>query len=126
MAAQDTPAFDDLAPVEANDDEQNDYETEWLDLDAGESVVGEIRAVKPNCGKYDTTVLEIARGLGDVVCMWSNGQIDRALKANDLGEGDVVGIKHTEETRTYTPEGSDEEQEFDLWEVRALDRGGDE
>ncbi|MFA9516329.1 hypothetical protein ACERIT_03785 [Halopenitus sp. H-Gu1] len=124
MSTKKTPAFDDLDPVEANDDEQDEYDTEWLDLDPGENVVGEIRAVTPDCGDYNTTVLEIARGLGDVVCMWSNNQIDRALEDNDLGEGDVVGIMCTEETRTYTPEGSDEEQTFNIWEVRAL--GGDD
>jgi len=118
MATGETPAWEDLDPVET-DDENDDYDTEWLDLDPGEIVVGELRAVKPNCGKYDTTVLEIARGIGDVVTMWSNGQIDRVLQQKDLGEGDVVGIKHTEETRTFTTEDGDE-QEYDLWEVREM------
>lgn len=119
MAAQDTPAFDDLETVEADDD-SDDYETEWLELDPGESVVGELRSINPNCGQYNTTVLELARGLGDVVTMWSNGQIDRALDANDLGEGDVVGIIHTEESRTFTDDDG-EETEYDLWEVRTLE-----
>lgn len=119
MATQDTPSFDDLETVEADDD-GNDYETEWIDLEAGETVVGEIRSVKPNCGQYDTTVLELARGLGDIVTMWSNQQIDRALEDNDLGEGDVVGIKHTEQTRTYTTDDG-EERKYDVWEVRTLE-----
>ncbi|MFC6613563.1 hypothetical protein ACFQAS_01085 [Halopenitus salinus] len=87
MSTQKTPAFDDLEPVEANTEEQDDYDTEWIDLEPDENVVGEVRAITPNCGDYDTTVLEIARGLGDVVCMWSNKQIDRLLESNDLGEG---------------------------------------
>jgi hypothetical protein len=37
-----------------------------------------IRAIKPNCGQYDTTVIELAGDLGNVVAMWSNGQIDGA------------------------------------------------
>ena len=123
MATQNTPAIDDLEPVETQTDDGNDYETEWLDLDRGEHVVGELRAVKPNCGKFDTTVLELARGLGDVVSMWSNNQIDRFLEDNDLGEGDVVGIIHTEETRTFTTDNG-EEREYDVWEVRTM--GGDD
>jgi len=121
MATQDTPSFDDLETVDTSD-ESDDYDTDWLDLESGESVVGEIRAIKPNCGQYDTTVIELARGLGDIVAMWSNGQIDRALESNELGEGDVVGIKHTEETRTFTTDDGDE-REFDVWEVRAMGDG---
>lgn len=122
MSANDTPDFDDLDPVETNE-QDDDYETEWLDLEPGESVVGEVRAVRPNCGEYDNTVIELARGLGDVVAMWSNGQIDRAFRVNDLGEGDVVGIKHTEDTATAEDDNG-EEYEFDIWEVRAM--GGDD
>ncbi|SFR85737.1 hypothetical protein SAMN05216559_0130 [Halomicrobium zhouii] len=122
MAANDTPDFDDLEPVEINEQE-DDSDAEWLDLEPGESVVGEVRAVRPNCGQYDNTVIELARGLGDVVVMWSNGQIDRAFRVNDIGEGDVVGIKHTEDTATAENEDG-EEYEFDIWEVRAL--GGDD
>jgi hypothetical protein len=82
MATQETPSFDDLEP--------------------SESVVGEIRELTPNCGKYDTTVIELARGIGD-----------------------VIGIKHTEQTSTFTNEGG-EEQEYDIWRVRELSAGGSE
>ncbi|WP_135365881.1 hypothetical protein [Halosimplex halophilum] len=37
---------------------------------------------KPNCGQYDTTVIELARGLGDIVAMWSSGQIGSAPKSD--------------------------------------------
>jgi len=78
MTTQDTPSFDDLETVNTSD-ESDDYDTDWLDLEPGESVVGEIRAIKPNCGQYGTTVIELARGLCDIVAMWSNGQIDSAV-----------------------------------------------
>ncbi|GGN96725.1 hypothetical protein [Haloarcula pellucida] len=121
MATQETPSFDDLEPVESNSDD--DYDSEWIELEPGENVVGVIRDVVPNCGQYDTTVIELSRGIGDVVAMWSNNQIDNALDDNDLGEGDVVGIKHTEKTRTFTTDDG-EEREYDVWEVRQL--GGSE
>lgn len=121
MAKSETPAFDDLEPVDATDsDEYSDDDGEWLDLERGESVVGEIRGVTPNCGDYDTTVLELAVGIGEVKPMWSNRQIDRALESKDLEEGDVIGIKHTEEEQSFKPDDSDEFVTFDVWEVRAV------
>lgn len=118
MATEETPSFDDLDPVEDPGTDTED-DAEWIELEPGESIVGELRSVRPNCGDYDTTVLEIARGLGDTVLMWSNGQIDRKLGHNDLGEGDVVGIRRTEETFTFeNAEG--EEQEANVWEVRTI------
>ncbi|MFY4815492.1 hypothetical protein ACOJIV_22755 [Haloarcula sp. AONF1] len=125
MASSKNPAFDEMAVV-TGDDNQYDDDGEWLDLEAGESVVGEIRAINENCGKHDTTVLELSRGLGDNVTMWSNRQIDRVLQKNEIGVGEVVGIKHTTETDTFTPSGEDEPVTFDVWEVRSgLDEGGD-
>ncbi|WP_018258888.1 hypothetical protein [Halomicrobium katesii] len=121
MATQETPSFDDLEPVDTNT-QDDEYDSEWIELDQGEDVVGEIRDLTPNCGKYDTTVIELARGIGDVVAMWSNSQIDRQLEDNDLGEGDVVGIRHTEETGTFETEDG-EEREYDIWEVRQLGGG---
>lgn len=115
MATEDMPSDDEFTLVDGSDD-SSDYETEWIDVEAGESVAGEIRAIKPNCGQYDTTVIELARGLGDLVAMWSNGQIDTALEANEIGEGDVVKIEHTEETRSFTTEDGDE-REYDVWNV---------
>ncbi|EMA25734.1 hypothetical protein [Haloarcula argentinensis] len=114
MATQETLSFDDLEPV---DNSTDDYDSVLIEPEAGESVVGEIRDLSPNCGKYDTTVIELACGISDVVAMWSNNRINNALDDNDLGEGDVVGIKHTEQTSTYTNE-ADEEQEYDIWEGR--------
>ena len=117
MAAQDTPAFDDLTPVKPGND-YDDEEEGWIELDRGESVVGEIREISPNCGQYNTTVINLATGIGEVRPMWSNRQIDRALESRELAEGDVIGIKHTDETRSFTPDGEDEETEYDVWEVR--------
>ena len=124
MASSKQPAFEDMRVVSGSDQDYDNSDDEWLDLEAGESVVGELRSINENCGKHDTTVLELSRGLGDKVTMWSNRQVDRALVNNEVGVGDVVGIKHTEETNTFTPDGEDEPVTFDVWEVRAVDYGG--
>lgn len=116
MASERAPSFDDLDPV-ANDYDDDDVET--LKLDPGESVVGEIREINTGLGDYDSTLLIIARGLGDVVKIWSNRQIDAQMASADLGEGDVVGIKKTEETSTYTDD-TGQEQEYHIFEVRAV------
>lgn len=118
MASSQNPAFDEMDVVTGDDDEYDDEDTEWLDLERGESVVGEVRAVNKNCGKFDSTVLELSRGLGDNVTMWSNRQIDRVFEKNDLGAGEVVGIKHTDKTDSFTPDDADDPVTFDVWEVR--------
>ena len=126
MASSKQPSFDDMEVMNGNQSDYDDADDEWLDLEAGESVVGEIRTINEDCGKHNTTVLELSRGLGDNVLMWSNRQIDRVLKNNELGVGEVVGIKHTNRTDTFTPTGEDEPVTFDVWEVRAVSPGGDD
>ncbi|WP_372478913.1 hypothetical protein ACAH01_08695 [Halomicrobium sp. HM KBTZ05] len=39
MAAQQTPSFDDLEPVDTNT-QDDEYDSEWIELDQGEDVVG--------------------------------------------------------------------------------------
>lgn len=99
MAAENQQsAFDDLAPVETPDDD--DEELEWIDLDEGDSIVGEIREIKENCGQYGSRVYKISRGLGDTVLMWGKASMDRQVDAADLGPGDVMGVLNTGEEFT--------------------------
>ncbi|ACO54897.1 ORF2 [Halorubrum pleomorphic virus 1] len=126
MSKSKTPNFDDMEVLDDTNDEYDDSESEWIDLDRGESVVGEIREINPDCGDYGTTVLELSRGLGDNVCMWSNRQIDNKIEQHGLGVGEVVGIKHTDREQTFTPDGSDEPVKFDVYEVRAVNVGGND
>ena len=110
MAAEQKPAdFDALKPVETPDD---DEELEWIDLDEGDSLVGEIREIKENCGQYDSRVYKIARGLGDVVLMWGKASIDRQVDSADLGPGVVVGIRNTGDT--YQTETGNEGTEYEV------------
>jgi len=120
MASQPTPSsFDDLQPVEQPNTNRDSEDAEWFDLEPGATIVGEIREVTPDCGEHDTTVLKLARGLGDVVLMWSNRQIDRQLEHNDLGEGDVIGIRKSEDTETFTTEDG-ETRTYHACEVRSV------
>lgn len=95
MAAKESDPFDALAPVDTPDD--SDENAEWLDLEEGESVVGEIREIKENCGEYGSRVYKISRAPGDVVLMWGKASIDRQVDAADLGVGDVFGVRNTGE-----------------------------
>lgn len=123
MAAENKPTvdFDDLEPVESP--AENDDDVPQVKLSPGENIVGEIREVTRDLPPHGNTLLHIARGLGDVVKMWSNGQIDRKLDAAGLEVGDLVGIRKTERTESYVDDDG-EEQEFYIFEVRSLD-GGD-
>ena len=116
MATNETPSFDDLTPV-SND---FDDEAEEIELEPGENVVGEIRELNTGLGEYNSTLIHIARGIGDVVKLWSNRQIDAQMERAGLGVGDVVGIAKLEETATYT-DGDGEETEYNLFEVRELE-----
>lgn len=118
MATNDsTPSFDDLNPVSNDFD---DDEVEQIQLEPGENVVGEIREINTGLGEHNSTLIHIARGIGDVVKLWSNRQIDAQMHRADLGVGDVIGIQKKEETATYTDDETGEENEYHLFEVRAL------
>lgn len=115
MATKETPSFDDLRPVS----NEFDDDAEQIQLEPGDGVVGELRQVHTGPGDYDSTLPYIARGIGDVVKLWSNRQTDAQMERAGVQVGDVIGIKKTEETATYTDE-SGEETEYNIFEVREL------
>lgn len=65
-------------------------------------MVGEIRQIHTGLGDYNSTLLYIARGIDDVVKLWSNRQIDAQMERADLGVGDVVGFAKFEITAITT------------------------
>ena len=88
--------FDDLKPVDQPDDDGEDVE--WLDLAAGDSVVGELREIRENCGEYGSRVYKIQTGIGEPVkLVWGKASIDRQVDAAELGPGSLVGIQNTGE-----------------------------
>jgi hypothetical protein len=82
----------------------DDDDAEWIDLtneknDAfTESVEGEVREVKDNCGKYDSRIYKISRGPGDTVIFWGNASLDTQFDEAGLGPGDVIRFVNTGET----------------------------
>lgn len=119
MATEEAPNFDDMEPVSVPS-EFDDSDAEWLDLEPGQAVVGEIRNINWNAGEYDSGCIELARGLGDVVVMWMNDDIRKAIKGDDLREGDVIGLKKSEEpSGSFENENGDETEKYDF-EVRRL------
>lgn len=80
--------------------QQSDYDTEWQDRPAfGEIVQGTLLAINPDCGDYDTTVLEIRlteptsdHDEGTLVSMWSTAGIDSALEENDVSRGSEIAV----------------------------------
>lgn len=120
MAAENAVNFDDLATLEVGNDYENDGE-EMLSFEPGDSVAGVIISVERDVGPNSNSIIHLARGgdLKDRVKFWSNGQINRVLEANGLGSGDALGVKKTEETRTYKNDDG-EEQEYHVFDVRGL------
>lgn len=116
MASESLPSIEDMKPVGVPDSDRDD-DAEWIDLEPGDSVIGEIREIKPNCGRYNSTVLKLSRGVGDTVLLWSKPHIDNQITSNDLGEGDVIAIVVEDEPRTFTTDDG-EEREYHFHEVR--------
>lgn len=109
--------FDEMQPKAGS---SNDVEDEqWIELDPGESVVGELRDYQHDCGEYGSTVIRLATALGVERPMWSNGQINAQLDFDDDGDlGSVIGIRKSEEMVTRVIDG--EEREFFEFEVREV------
>ncbi len=80
--------------------QQSDYDTEWQDRpEFGEIVQGTLLAINPDCGDYNTTVLEIRlteptsdHDEGTLVSMWSTAGIDTTIEENEVSRGSEVAI----------------------------------
>ena len=94
-----------------------DDDTEWIELDGGESIAGEIRTLNPTAGQYDTGMIQISPAPGELKNLWLNKQVKDQLEAEELGEGSVCGIINTGETASFTTD-DDETVEYDIYEVR--------
>lgn len=85
------------APTQNSND---DYDTEWVDRPSvGDMLQGMLLNVKPDCGEYDTTVIEARltqpyhdHDEGDLVCFWSTNGIDSALEENDVSRGEEIAV----------------------------------
>lgn len=85
------------APTTNNDD---DFDTEWVDRPAqGDMLQGTLLNLKPDCGQFDTTVIELRLtqphgdfDAGALVCFWSTNGIDAALEENDVSRGEEIAV----------------------------------
>jgi len=99
MATEPAEAPEGFTKADAPSSNRED-DTEWIDRpQVGEMVQGMILDLEPNCGNYDTTVLELRlmdpygseHEAGDVVAMWSTSGIDDQLEAS-ADRGDEIAI----------------------------------
>lgn len=83
---------------------------EWVELDDGESLTGELVRMQEDAGKYDSRVYEIDRHDGNEnTLIWGNGSIDSQID-NSVNPGDLV---HIERNGTY----ENKYGEFDNYDV---------
>ena len=115
MSKGKTPNIDDLSPVSNT---SNDDEVEDLELEPGDSFVGEVRSIERGLGEYDSTLVHFAtEQLGEQRKYWLPGHVDAQFYEADIEEGDVVGlIKEEEPTSGENDDG--EEFEYHRVEVR--------
>jgi hypothetical protein len=114
MASEETQSgFDDLEPVSSPDyDEEN---VEWIDLEEGETIVGELREIRDNCGENNSRVYKIADEIGEPLkLLWGKASINRQIDDSDLGPGSVIGIQNTGDTYE-----TDSGYEGTVYEVRS-------
>ncbi|GGL60248.1 hypothetical protein [Halocalculus aciditolerans] len=115
------PSWDDLSEVSSgNDDEEYD---DVLNLDPGDSVVAEVRAIERDADRYGRDRYHLTRTDGEepkYVSYFASASVTRPLDNADVGPGDVIGIKKDEDSYTFEDEDG-EEQEAYGFEVRVLD-----
>lgn len=109
-----TPNIDDLSPAS---EPEND-EVPELNLNPGESFVGNLLSIDHELGEYDSTLaIFLDPQLGEKRKMWLPGHVEAQFYSADIEEGDVVGlIKEEELTKVDTDD--DETVEYNRIEVR--------
>lgn len=112
MAKGQTPEFDEMQKVD-QDDDLDDEDVDWFDFeDPGDTVVGELREVKHDCGPNNSRVYKISRGIGDTTLFWGAGSLNQQFDQSELERGDVIGVRLTDETY------ENEHGEFPVYDVR--------
>jgi len=114
MSKGKTPSIDDLSPVS----DTNEDDVPELELEPGDSFVGEVRSIERNLGQYDSTLVHFStEKLGEQRKYWLPGHVDAQFYQADIEEGQVVGlIKDDDPTEVETDDG--ETVEYHRVEVR--------
>jgi hypothetical protein len=101
MATEEAEVPEGFTKAEApNQNSDDDYDTEWVERPMqGELLQGNLLAVKPDRGEYDTTIIEMrltepygSHDADDLVCFWSTQGIDDALDENNIRRGDEIAL----------------------------------
>ena len=105
MATEEAGPPEGFTKAESSNNEN--YDTEWADRpELGEVLQGTLLAMKPDRGKYDSTVLEIRLAApyrdhdeDDLVSVWSTAGIDSLIEQNDVTRGEefAIGCQETYE-----------------------------
>jgi hypothetical protein len=107
MSKGKTPDIDDLSPV-SNDD--NDDEAEDLELEPGDSFVGEVRSIQQNLGEFDSTLVHFSSDeipLGEQRKYWLPGHVEAQFYDAEIEEGQVIGLIKDEEPTEANPDDGD-------------------
>lgn len=113
--ASETPAPEDFDMVELDDD-QSGGDVETVRLEPGEELIASVRHIERDVGRYGNSVLHLTRPSGEPIKYWSNATIDRRLEAADVGPGDRVLIRKSEDSYTFTDDDGEEQtaHEFEV------------
>ena len=90
MSADNSPSFDDLEPVEVQNDDDG---SNWIDLGPGEQYVGQITGFNPDAGFNGVVEL-------DGRPMYLNSTLKNQLLAA-LVEGETMAVRVSEDERTF-------------------------
>ncbi len=115
MSADGEVDFDSLPESEVDHDGSDS--NQFINLEPGDSLVGELAYQEFDVGGNDSTILCIRTGPGEYCKYWSNGQVNSVLGAEGVSLGDTVGIRKTEETDSFENDDG-EEIEYHLMDVR--------
>ncbi|WP_252699475.1 hypothetical protein [Natronosalvus vescus] len=100
MATEQAEVPEGFTKAEAPQQNTDDYDTEFVDRpELGEMIQGTLLNVKPDCGEFDTTILELRlsepyhdQDEGALVCFWSTNGIDSALEENEVSRGEEIAV----------------------------------
>ncbi|PSQ31652.1 hypothetical protein BRD16_01705 [Halobacteriales archaeon SW_6_65_46] len=110
-----------------DDEAQNTDEQDAISLDPDEYLIGEVRHIERDVGEYGSDVIHLTltetdvSGFagGDMAPYWAGNTVSRKVTENDVGPGDLIGLRKDAEPYTYTGQDGEESEAYDF-ELRVL------
>lgn len=100
------PSFDDLDQVVIGDFDDDEPEPEWIDLEDGQSLVGELVGVTENAGIHNNRLYKLRTDDGPAL-LWGATNLDFQFNQAGVEAGDVIGVRRTAERFTTTDENGE-------------------